>query len=235
LIVRYNNAMLPGQQKQLLEKFVNAVLAAPRFLSLTATDDPAEFWDRHILDALRVVSLLPKTQQESALNVIDVGSGNGVPGIPAAIACPHWHVTLLDSNNKKCGFLDTFCKFNEIKNVTVLAGRAEEFGRDPDYREMFDLSFARALAKLPVALELATPFIRKGGSLCIPHGQSYDSEMFHVKKTMKELGVISQTPIPYSLSRNDKLKALIFEKVSGTPEKYPRKVGIPHKRPLYDK
>src|SRR5438045_879832 len=102
-------------QKDLLQKYVNAVMAAPASLGLTATGDPAEFWERHVLDALKIVDLLPRSLQDSPLKVIDVGSGNGIPGIPAAIALPHWQVFTLDSNNKKVGFIDMFCKFNEIK------------------------------------------------------------------------------------------------------------------------
>ena len=83
----------------------------------------------------------------------------GIPGIPTAIAVPAWTVFLLDSDNKKCGFIDMFCKFNAIKNVHTIAGRAEVIGHG-DMRESYDIVFARALGKLPVALELAAPFVK---------------------------------------------------------------------------
>src|SRR5690348_16995610 len=102
--------------KELLEKYVAAVLSAPHSLALTATRDAKEFWERHVLDALKISEVLPVELHKRSLRVLDVGSGNGVPGLPIGIALPDWQVILLDSNNKKCGFLDTFCKFNAIKN-----------------------------------------------------------------------------------------------------------------------
>src|SRR5882672_10265519 len=141
--------------KELLEKYVQAVLAAPESLHLTATREPAEFWRRHVLDALKLVDLFPPSDHKKPYKVLDVGSGNGIPGIPAAIAVPAWDVDLLDSNNKKCGFLDMFCNFNAIKNVHTVAGRAEVLGHKT-MREAYDIVFARALGKLPTALELAS-------------------------------------------------------------------------------
>src|SRR5437016_5499744 len=155
--------------KELLEKYVEAVMSAPRSLGLTAARDSADFWQRHVLDALKLVELFPPSTHERPLKVLDVGSGNGIPGLPAAIAVPHWSVDLLDSNNKKCGFIDMFCKFNSIGNAHVLPGRAEEFAHS-EHRESYDIVFARALGKLPVALELAAAFVVVGGTLIVPHG-----------------------------------------------------------------
>src|SRR4029077_13454371 len=101
---------------------------------LTATEEPAEFWERHVLDALKIVDLLPKLLHSQTLKVIDVGSGNGVPGIPVAVAIPSWQVFLLDSNSRKSGFIDMFCKYNKIENAHILSGRAETFGRQEEFR-----------------------------------------------------------------------------------------------------
>src|SRR4051794_31584663 len=132
-------------QKELLHKYVEAVMAAPQSLGLTAAADAAEFWERHVLDALKLLEVLPAAWLEQRLRAVDIGSGNGVPGIPIAIASPNWRVTLIDSSAKKSGFLDMFCKFNGVENVTVIPGRAEELGRREDLREQFDIGFARAL------------------------------------------------------------------------------------------
>jgi len=226
------NPQVQNSQKQLLEKYVAAVMAAPASLGLTATEDPAEFWERHVLDALKVVELLPRQLQEAPLKVIDVGSGNGVPGIPAAIALPRWQLNLLDSNNKKCGFLDMFCKFNVVKNVRVMAGRAEEFAHQMDMREQFDLAFARALGKLPVALELTLPFLKREGLLIIPHGNSYKAELANSQRALKELGAVHQESIAYQLNATLSFTVLVFKKNHETPERYPRKSGQPRKRPL---
>jgi 16S rRNA (guanine527-N7)-methyltransferase len=217
--------------KELLEKYVQAVMSAPQSLQLTAAKEPREFWQRHVLDALKLIELLPPSDHERALRILDVGSGNGIPGLPAAIAVPKWAVDLLDSNSKKCGFIDMFCKFNAIKNAHVVKGRAELFGHT-DRRESYDLVFARAIGRLPVALELASPFVKVGGLLIVPHGTSWQNEMKLSKKAMKELGVVMKDSVKYSLDESGQFTALIFEKISSTPDKYPRAVGIPTKRPL---
>ena len=217
--------------RELLEKYVQAVLSAPQSLQLTAAKEPREFWQRHVLDALKLIELFPPSYHERAIRVLDVGSGNGIPGLPAAIAVPNWDVDLLDSNSKKCGFIDVFCKFNAIKNVHVLKGRAELFAHT-DRRESYDLVFARALGKLPVALELASPFMKVGGILVVPHGTSWKNEMKHSKKAMKELCLVLKDSVSYSLDESGQFTALLFEKISSTPGKYPRAVGIPTKRPL---
>jgi len=223
---------MPVLQKDLLEKYVSAVMNAPAALGLTATESPVEFWERHVLDALKMIELLPKNFQEAHLKVVDVGSGNGVPGIPAAIAFPNWSICLVDSNNKKCGFLDMFCKSNAIKNVRVIARHAEDYAREEGVRDSFDLGFARALSKLPVALELTLPFIKREGLLMIPHGSSYESELISAEKTMKELGAVLQSTTPYQINPDVSFTALTFLKTHQTSDKYPRKTGQARKRPL---
>jgi 16S rRNA (guanine527-N7)-methyltransferase len=228
----YNDRVLPGSQKQLLKKYVNAVLTAPTSLGLTAAKDAAEFWERHVLDALKVLSLVPDKLHGEKLRVIDVGSGNGIPGIPIAIALPNWEIYLVESSNKKSGFLDMFCKFNGITNVHVLPHRAETLAHEEEHRARYDLAFARALGKLPVALELSVPFLKQSGFLVIPHGGSYKLEIERSKNAFKELGAAHQKSIPYSLNEEVTFTALFILKQLETPDRYPRKPGIPHKRPL---
>lgn len=217
--------------KQLLEKYAAAVLQAPEQLHLTATREPGDFWQRHVLDALKLLELIPAEDRKRPRRVLDVGSGNGVPGIPVAIASPLWDVNLLDSNSKKSGFLDMFCKSNGVKNVHILAARAEVLARG-DNREAYDYVFARALGKLPSALELASPFLKVGGKLIVPHGTSWNAEVGKSKKAMRELKLILNDPITYSLGTGVTFVALQFEKLAKTPDIYPRAVGIPTKMPL---
>jgi len=219
-------------QKALLGKYVGAVMAAPRSLGLTATDDHAEFWERHVLDALKMMAILPAALHERPVRVLDVGSGNGVPGIPMAVAAPKWDISLLDANSKKCGFLDMFCKSNALKNVQIVPERAEVAGQDPELRARFDLVFARALGKLPTALELTVPFLKTGGLLVIPHGGSHKQELARAEKAMKELGAVFKEAIPYQINPKLAFTALTFLKTVETPARYPRKTGLPTKRPL---
>jgi 16S rRNA (guanine527-N7)-methyltransferase len=233
MFVRFNFSTynLAVQGKELLEKFVQAVLSAPESLRLTGTRDPAEFWQRHVLDALKLVELFPPSDHNRPCKVLDVGSGNGVPGIPAAIAVPAWDVDLLESNKKKIGFLDMFCKFNGLKNVHTIVGRAEVAAHGK-MREAYDIVYARALGKLPIAIELASPFVRMGGVLVVPHGTSWHSELERSKKAIKELGMSFKDKKSYSLGEGPTFTALLFEKTHSSPEKYPRATGIPAKRPL---
>lgn len=218
-------------RKAVLDRYVQAVLNAPEPLHLTATRDPIDFWQRHVLDALRLIETFPPTTLQKHHEVLDLGSGNGVPGIPGAIANPQWHFDLMDSNNKKCGFLDMFCKNNEIKNVRVIPGRAEVLAHT-DRREAYDLVFARALGKLPSALELAAGFVKVGGMIIVPHGTTWAAEVERSKKAMKELHLILKHPRIYKLDIGVQFTSLEFEKIAPTPEKYPRATGIPSKRPL---
>ena len=224
--------MSSSSQKILLDKYVEAVLHAPQSLGLTAAQTAAEFLERHVLDALKLLQLLPPEMLQQELKMLDVGSGNGVPGIPAAIALPKWQVFLLDSNNKKSGFIDMFCKFNSIKNVQVIVARAEAAAHLPAYREQFDLVFARALGKIPTALELCIPFLKPQGLLVIPHGSNYRSELERSQNALEKLQASLQRTSEYQVGRAYKFTALFFKKDQETPDRYPRKEGTPKKTPL---
>ena len=220
---------MPG--KELLEKYVEAVMSAPHSLALTAARDPREFWQRHVLDALKLIELFPPSMHQKVLRVLDVGSGNGIPGLPAGIAVPSWSIELLDSNAKKCGFIDMFCKFNAVTNVHVIVGRAETLAHT-ERRESYDLVFARALGKLPVALELGAAFVAVGGILIVPHGTSWQKEFQRSEKAITAFGLRFKDKFNYKLAPGIQFAALWFEKIHPTPDKYPRAVGIPAKRPL---
>lgn len=220
------------KQSALLETYAAAVLQAPGTLNLTAAKDANEFCARHINDTLHLLATLPLNNFLEPLSVLDVGSGNGIPGIVIAISQPQWQVSLLDSNNKKCGFLDTFCKTNVIKNVRVLCGRAENLAHEEGLRETFDLVFARALSKLPVALELCIPFLKLGGLVIVPHGTSYPYELKASQKALDELGARLENTIPYFQNSASHFTALLFKKDRHTPERYPRRPGAPEKHPL---
>src|ERR1035438_5168586 len=113
------------QQETLLKRYAEAVVGAPAHLHLTSDRDTNRFLSRHVQDAIKLTELIPPQYRRPGLRVLDVGSGNGVPGIPLAILEPSWSVELLDSDTKKCGFLDMFCKSYGVRNARVIVGRAE--------------------------------------------------------------------------------------------------------------
>jgi len=205
-------------------------VGAPDHLHLTSDRELIRFWHRHVQDAVKLFEMIPSSHRKPAARILDVGSGNGVPGIPIAILEPLWSVELLDSDNKKCGFLDMFCKKYAIKNEHIIVGRAEALGRGA-MRESYDIVFSRALGKLPVALELAGSFVKTGGMLIVPHGTSWSTELKDSSLVLETLGLQLIESKEYRLEQTSFL-ALLFDKVGQTPSTYPRAVGVPEKKPL---
>jgi len=220
--------MITSQQQALLKKYAEAVLAAPQHYHLTSDRDFQTFWNRHVEDALKLHDFIPP-QKDRQTRVLDVGSGNGIPGIPISIIEPSWTVDLLDSDSKKCLFLDTFINNNAINNVHVHAARAELFAKGSN-RSAYQIVFARALSKIRVALELTAAQVSLGGVLIVPHGTSWRSELSDLS-ILEQLGLSKPEIHTYKLGNNEYF-ALIFRKESETNDRFPRANGIPSKRPL---
>ena len=213
----------------LLDRYAEAVVNAP--LNLTSETDKAIFRQRHIGDALALSQLMEvEIAEQPTKKVLDVGSGNGIPGLVLAILHPEWDVVLLDSSNKKCLFLDTFIKNNAVNNAAVTCIRAEEFAHS-EARETYDLVICRALEKLPTAIELTLPFLKKSGILIVSHGTSWKEELKRSENGLKLLGGTFKKAVPYTVEGTT-FYMLVFEKTETTPSRYPRNVGIPTKRPL---
>jgi len=219
---------MTSDQDNLLRRYAQDLINSP--LHLTSVGDQQIFWKRHVQDAIQLNAIVSVISQKTGTRVIDVGSGNGIPGLPLAILNPEWVVKLLDSDNKKCSFLDTFCKNNTIKNCEIIVGRAETEGHS-SLRQAFDIAFARALGKLPTALELSGPFLRLGGLLIVPHGTSWHDELRRSDNALRNIGLEFIGDNPYSLD-GPQFHALAFRKIKETPPIYPRRVGVPTKRPL---
>jgi 16S rRNA (guanine527-N7)-methyltransferase len=222
--------MMTPQQETLLKRYADAVIHSPPHLHLTADRDLKQFWVRHVLDALTLLGFVPQEYKKLGVRILDVGSGNGIPGIPIAIATPEWSIELLDSDNKKCGFLDVFCKSYAIKNVKIIAGRAEALAQGA-FRERYEVVFARALGKLRVTIELAGAFVAVGGMLIVPHGTSWESELSESLNAISAMGLTFLQKVSYPLE-NVIFHALLFKKSNAAPEIYPRPIGVPDKKPL---
>jgi 16S rRNA (guanine527-N7)-methyltransferase len=203
---------------------------APRGICTSRLKEIQHNSERHIQDAIELHNLIPAQYQKRPCKVLDVGSGNGIPGIPMAILEPIWDVSMLDSDNKKVGFIDTFCKSVAINNWHVYVGRAESKAHG-DMRESFEIVFARALGKLPTAIELASSFIKVGGLLIVPHGTNWEQELEKSQGAIKAMGVELKSNERYSVC-GASFTAIIFQKTGSTASLYPRSVGIPAKRPL---
>ncbi len=188
--------------------------------------------DSHLMDSLTPLTAEGLLPQNAAL--IDVGSGAGLPGIPLAILCPDLHVTLLDSLAKRVGFLSAAIDALELSNVCAVHARAEDAARDAAYRERFDVAMARAVASLPVLMELLLPFVRIGGRCVCFKGPSVAPELAAGQAAAEMLGggrpEVLSVNVPYLPRQRHCL--VVSEKLHNTPTSYPRKAGTPAKNPL---
>lgn len=199
-------------------------------LNLVSRGDLEKIWDRHIRDSLKLYELLPDLKFQKA---IDVGCGAGFPGIPLSIARPEKRFVLAESIAKKCSFLNAAVSGLSLTNVAVVCARSEELGRDKTHRDRYDLTVARALAHPAAALELAVPFVKVGGA-CVFWGSGPDwADRSRIEKAAGMLGGVLADEKPYRLEGDDRERKLVLiEKRNPTPEKYPRRPGVPEKNPL---
>ena len=192
-------------------------------MNLTAITDPVEVAEKHFADSLAALPYL-----KSGMQVIDVGTGAGFPGVPLLIMEPKLELTLADSLHKRLTFLDALLKELGL-TATLVHGRAEDLGQDRLYRERFDAATSRAVANLPVLLELTTPFVKVGGSAIAYKGDAAE-ELQNAKSAAFLLHVKLRT---VELVSDLGKRCLIFaDKTAPTPKQYPRKAGTPNKKPL---
>jgi 16S rRNA (guanine527-N7)-methyltransferase len=231
---------LGPEQLDRLARYVALLLARNQQLNLTRIVDPAEIERRHLLDsltcALPVLDHLTRSRQDdgvAAWRCIDVGAGGGLPGIPLAIAFPGLHVMLLESTGKKAAFLREAVVELGLTGVTVRADRAEDAGRAPAERDAYDLVVARALAPLPVALELCLPFARPGGVTVLPRGSDLVGQLTDGEAAAEQFAARLRPPIPLDDPDLPPGRSLVVaDKLGPTPDRYPRRPGMPAKRPL---
>lgn len=213
-----------------LEQFVNLFIEKNKMINLTKFKDRQEFLVKHILDALFLTKFF---QIKSGINIADVATGGGLPGIPLAILYQEAFFTLIDSVQKKIRCVGEFANELHLQNIRTVTERLEVIGKNKSYREQFDLVLARALGPLPVLLELAFPLVKKGGVLVAFKGPAYLEEINDAESAMRILKSDKPKVEHYELPRHmgDRF-LLIFKKSRPTPNIYPRRVGMPKKKPL---
>ena len=186
----------------------------------------------HVLDCLSCFLFGPLSEAEK---VVDVGSGGGLPGIPLKLFCPGLALTCVEATGKKARFLEKMAEAMALCDVEVVNDRAETIGKDPGFRERYDIATAKALAPLPELVEYCVPFLKQGGHVIAMKGRPGEEEIEAGNKAAKQLGaeVSDEIDVKFLPEVSEKKRTLIIvTKTSPTPEKYPRRIGVPKKAPL---
>ena len=210
---------IPPDTRERLRAYLDELGRWNARINLT-TVAPEHFWEKHVGE---VLDLLAVCDPAPGARVVDVGAGGGVPGIPMAVLRPDLHVALLESDTRKAGFLTHVAGALQLDGVTVLAMRAEDAARRGELRESFDLAVSRAVAPPPVMCELSLPLVRLSGQVAALVG---DAE--HAAQQSARAASLCGGSEPRAAEGG----VLLVDKVRATPEEYPRRAGVPARRPL---
>lgn len=235
LCQRLNIKIDSAKEEKLLIYLENLLKERQKF-NFIGSKDPKEIISLHIIDSLYGASLLLAQGQGK---VLDVGTGAGLPGIIFKIYHPEIEVFLLESQKKKCAFLEHIIKILAMDNVFIISERAEKLARDIKFREVFNLVLSRAVARLDILAEYCLPFVCLNGCFWAFKGPDVLKEVEEAKKAIDILGGELSKIERYNLlvdkdTREEyhSRQILIYKKISPTPYQYPRRIGIPQKRPL---
>ncbi|MDI6858479.1 MAG: 16S rRNA (guanine(527)-N(7))-methyltransferase RsmG, partial [Dehalococcoidia bacterium] len=227
---------LDALQLERFERYYRLLATSGRRAGVTSITDYEEVQRRHFLESLAVAATLLQLGVlggASPGSALDLGSGGGFPGLPMKILLPALEMTLLEASARKSAFLRETVDALGLEGAQVVTARAEEAAQQPAYRERFDLVVARAVAPLPALVELALPFLRVGGHLAAPKGSRASSEVKQASFALEALHgeVVGRWPLPLAGAAHSQTLVLV-RKTAPTPERYPRRAGVPAKRPL---
>ncbi len=217
----------------LFQTYYEELVEWNRRFNLTAITDYEGVQIRHFLDSLSCLLVLPRAELQAGARVIDVGTGAGFPGLPLRIVCPGMRLTLLEATRKKVDFLEHLLGRLGFSDVEVIHARAEDLGHRPGYREGYDWAIARALAEMPTLVEYLLPLVRVRGAILAQKGENAPAEVHAAEEAIRILGGRVRKLVPVDLHGLAETRYLVIvDKVAATPEKYPRRPGMPEKRPL---
>lgn len=221
---------LTDKQRQQFDKFYELLVEWNKVMNLTGITDYEEVNEKHFVDSLSIVKAI---DMESVQSVIDVGTGAGFPGIPLKIAFPHLKVVLLDSLNKRINFLNEVIAQLGLTDIKTIHGRAEDYAKQAEYRENFDLCVSRAVANLSTLSEYCLPYVSMNGMFVPYKSGEIDEELENSKKAVKFLGGKIENVVKFQLPGTDIGRSFVkVRKIANTNKKYPRKAGLPAKEPL---
>ncbi len=223
-----------ARQVKQFELYYQELIEWNRKINLTAITDYSSVQVKHFLDSLTITLALTGEEAEKPdFNIVDIGTGAGFPGLPLKILFPQPRLVLIEPKAKKTAFLHHLIHKLELENVEVLNSRAEEAAHLPPYREQFSLVLSRAVALLPALVELTLPFCQIGGRFVAQKKGELDQEIDWAEKAIATLGGKLDQVKKIELGEFDDVRYLvIIDKIYPTPGKYPRRPGLPRRRPI---
>ena len=218
------------RQIKQFEDYYRILIEWNHVMNLTAITEYEEVVEKHFIDSLSIINAVDFSE---IFNIIDIGTGAGFPGIPLKIAFPDINITLLDSLNKRVKFLNEVIEQLGLNNINAIHGRAEDYAKQKEYREQYDLCVSRAVANLSTLSEYCLPYVKING-LFIPYKSGdIDVELEKSEHAVSILGGVVSDVIRFQLPGTDIGRSFVkIKKIKSTGKKYPRKAGLPSKEPL---
>lgn len=217
-------------QKEQFDIYFQTLVEWNDKINLTAITEKNDVYLKHFYDS--IAPILHGYIKNEPIKLLDIGAGAGFPSIPMKIIYPQLDITIIDSLNKRITFLKQLSEVLHLEGVHFFHGRAEDFGKDINFRAQFDIVTARAVARMQILSELTIPFLKLNGKLLALKAQAVDQELTDAQNALKLLFSQVIENNHYQLPNGDSRYITIVEKKKETPRKYPRKAGTPNKKPL---
>lgn len=229
------NIEISDDQINCFEKYYELLIEKNKVMNLTAITDKEDVIVKHFIDSIALIPYLTDKgiNINNKLKIIDIGTGAGFPGLPLKIMMPDVKFTLLDSLNKRVSFLNEVIDELKLKDIEALHGRAEDYASDNKYREKYDICVSRAVANLSTLSEYCIPFVKEDGFFISYKAGESEEEINKSKNAIKILGGKINKVEEFVLPGTDASRVFVFiRKQELTDKKYPRKAGVPAKKPL---
>ena len=229
------NIEISDDQINCFEKYYELLIEKNKVMNLTAITDKEDVIVKHFIDSIALIPYLTDKgiNINNKLKIIDIGTGAGFPGLPLKIMMPDVKFTLLDSLNKRVSFLNEVIDELKLKDIEALHGRAEDYASDNKYREKYDICVSRAVANLSTLSEYCIPFVKEDGFFISYKAGESEEEINNSKNAIKILGGKINKVEEFILPGTDASRVFVFiRKLELTDKKYPRKAGVPAKKPL---